>query len=228
MVTVAVSARQALDQIVPFCVPSGVIRAFRQQKLRLQWREFQFVPGLCGGDCKQKDSKVGRGDLRSNWLIVIRELGSIGQCGIATDVLSGIESSGLTKHRSVCGVKMAACEFGWNQVTKFLRIWHFLQTKEEDDCSFGRQYGTMADLSFISRGKTWIPKDMSLFWRGIFFHCAVIRQLIGFWWMTMPVATEARSLIHSKIARGFELCSGLLVLRTSILLRTSGACSNAP
>ena len=37
---------------------------------------------------------------------------AIGQCGTVTGVLSGIESSGLTKHRSVCEAETTACGFG--------------------------------------------------------------------------------------------------------------------
>ena len=99
------------------------------------------------------------------------------------------------------------------------------------DGSFVQQYGKMEDLNFISWKIIWIPKDMSLSPRGS-------STVAKFGWSD-PLgllvlmednalqlhATETRSLIPSKIARAPEIyiVACLLVLRTSILLKTSGA-----
>ena len=112
------------------------------------------------------------------------------------------------------------------------------------DGSFGSQYGKMDYLNFIW---IWIPKDMSLFSRGTFFHCRkiwMIRPLTGFdGRQCPPVACHRNSVSNSfknrwgtwTLHSGLSACSPnfnpielyivacLLVLRTSILLNTSGA-----
>ena len=83
------------------------------------------------------------------------------------------------------------------------------------DGSFGWQYGKMDNRNFISWRIIWIPKNMSLFSRGTFFHCRkirVIRPLTGFdGRQCLPVACHRNSVSNS-----FKNSSGTWTLHSGL------------